>query len=119
MSSRAAGQTLDRQLLPYDVTVYLVLDDFGEIGRAYRETDEARADFKSVIEDLRTGQFSRPVRVVAFNTAEGWSRDVSEGIARELTNLNQPLPDSAQAFVDGALDDSPSIAPSDEPSSRP
>jgi hypothetical protein len=30
------------------------------------------------------GQFSNPVRVVAFNTAEGWSRDVSEEIADEL-----------------------------------
>jgi hypothetical protein len=49
MSTLAAGQTLDR--------VYLVLDDFGEIGRAYRETDEARADFKSLLEDLRAGQF--------------------------------------------------------------
>ena len=27
-----------------DGTVYLVLDDFGELGRAYRETDAAQAD---------------------------------------------------------------------------
>jgi hypothetical protein len=31
-----------------------------------------------------TGQYSRPVRVVAFNTAEQWSRDVSEDIARAV-----------------------------------
>jgi hypothetical protein len=35
--------------------------------------------------DLLTGQFSNPLRVIAFNTAEGWARDVSEGIAWEGT----------------------------------
>jgi hypothetical protein len=37
-----------------------------------------------VITDLITGQYDRPVRVVAFNTAEGWSADVSEDVAREV-----------------------------------
>jgi hypothetical protein len=32
----------------------------------------------------RTGQYSDALRVVAFNTAEGWSRDVSEDIAAEV-----------------------------------
>jgi hypothetical protein len=30
------------------------------------------------------GQYSHPVRIVAFNTAEGWSRDVTVDIADEL-----------------------------------
>ena len=34
--------------------------------------------------NLLTGQYSRPIRVVAFNIREGWSQDVSEGIAHEL-----------------------------------
>jgi hypothetical protein len=68
--------------LPDDVDVYLVLDDFGErMGRAWRETDEERVDRETVIADLLEGQYSDPVRVVAFNTAEGWSRDVSQDIA--------------------------------------
>ena len=50
-------------------------------GAAYRETDEAKCDQQSVIDDFLTGQFNNPVRVVAFNTAEGWSRDASEDIA--------------------------------------
>jgi hypothetical protein len=33
---------------------------------------------------LLEGQYSAPVRVVAFNTAEGWSRDVTKEIAAEL-----------------------------------
>ena len=68
----------------FDVTVHIVLDDFGRIGRAYRETDEAKASLGDVIDDLLTGQFNNPLRVIAFNTAEGWSRDVSEDIAWEL-----------------------------------
>jgi hypothetical protein len=65
-------------------TVYLVLNDFGRYGRAYSETSEERADLETTIADLMTGQYDRPVRVVAFNTAEGWSADVSEDIAREI-----------------------------------
>jgi hypothetical protein len=64
-----------------DVAVYLVLDDFGLLGRAYRETDEAAANLSTLIDDMMTGQFNCPVRVVAFNTAEGWSRDVSGEVA--------------------------------------
>jgi hypothetical protein len=61
-----------------DGTVYLVLDDFGELGRAYRETDAAQADPKTVVADLLSGQYRHPLRVLAFNTAEGWARDVSQ-----------------------------------------
>ena len=28
----------------FDVTVYIVLNDFGPLGRSYAETDEAEAD---------------------------------------------------------------------------
>jgi hypothetical protein len=65
----------------HDRTVYIVRDDFGEVGRAYRETDEAEADERTIIDNFLSGQYSRPVRVVAFNTDEGSSRDVSEDIA--------------------------------------
>jgi hypothetical protein len=30
------------------------------------------------------GQYSNPVRIIAFNVAEGWVRDGSEDIAREI-----------------------------------
>jgi hypothetical protein len=68
----------------HDVTVHIVLDDFGRAGRAYRETDEERADLETVIDDLLTGQFNKPLRVVAFNTSEGWARDISEDVAWEV-----------------------------------
>jgi len=68
----------------FDVDVYVVLDDFGKIGRAYREVDEEAADRETVIRNLMKGEYNDPIRVVAFNTAEGWARDVTEDIAREI-----------------------------------
>jgi hypothetical protein len=66
---------------PFDVTVHIVLNDFGPLGRAYCETDEAEADEATIVKNILSGQYSHPVRVVAFNIAEGWARDVPEDIA--------------------------------------
>jgi hypothetical protein len=85
-------------------TVYLVLNDFGRYGRAYSETSEERADLETTITDLIAAQYDRPVRVVAFNTAEGWSADVSEDIAREVVRrldlAGDELPSALESFVD-------------------
>jgi hypothetical protein len=68
-----------------DETIYIVEDDFGrKLGRVYRETDSARCDRETTLQDLSTGQYNDPVRVVAFNTGEGWARDVSHEFAEEL-----------------------------------
>jgi len=48
---------------------------------ALGETD---ADRETLVRDLMEGHFSHPVRIVVFNTAEGWSRDVTMDIADEL-----------------------------------
>jgi hypothetical protein len=68
----------------FDVTVQIVLSDFGPLGRAYVETDEDEADEATIVENILSGQNSHPLRVVAFNTAEGWARDVTEDIARAV-----------------------------------
>ena len=87
-----------------DQTVYLVVDDFGRNGRAYRETDAEAADLETVIVDLLEGQYHNPVRVVAFNTFEGWSQDVSSDIAQELRRRCdlqlRDVPSSIQDFVE-------------------
>ena len=89
-----------------DQTVYLVLDDFGRLGRAYPETDPERADLDTVISDLMSGHHD-PVRVVAFNTAERWAEDVSEDIAREIMRrldlAGDELPSSLEGFMDRHL----------------
>jgi hypothetical protein len=67
-----------------DQSVYLVMDDFGKHGRAWRETDAEQIDLETIVTDLLEGQYSNPVRVVGFNAAEGWARDVSEDVAAEI-----------------------------------
>ena len=87
----------------FDVTVYVVLNDFGKLGRAYLETNEEKADLETVFAGMLAGEFRRPVRVVAFNTAEGWSRDVSEDVAWEVlkraSSACKALPEAVHQFV--------------------
>ena len=88
-----------------DQDIYLVMDDFGgRLGLVWRETGPDSTDFEIVIRDLLDGQYSNPVRVVGFNTAEGWSRDVSEDVANELRRRCdlelRELPLNIQEFVE-------------------
>ena len=71
------------QSVPYgaDQTVYLVVEGSGPNGTV-RKTE--RADIETVIADLLSGQFHDPIEVVAFNTLEHWSDDLSKDIAREI-----------------------------------
>ena len=64
---------------------YLVLEDLGgRFGRAWRETDEDATDRETLILNLLSGEYKNPVGIVAFNSAEGWCRDVTVDIANEL-----------------------------------
>ena len=67
--------------VPYgaDQTAYLVVDRSGR-----RETEIERTDLETIMADLMSGQFNDPVRVVAFNTLEHWSEDISKQIADEI-----------------------------------
>src|SRR5580698_6794572 len=93
-------------LVPYgaDQTVYLVIDRFRGLGSVYRETEVERADLETIITDLMSGQFNDPIRVVAFNTLEHWSEDVSKDIAREIQTRcdieGEDVPESIRDFVD-------------------
>lgn len=72
--------------VPYgaDETVYLVVDSFGRQRSGYYETEVERSDLETIVEELISGQFNDPIRVVAFNTLEHWSKDVSGEIADEI-----------------------------------
>jgi len=101
---------------PDDRDVYLVLDDFGgRLGRAWRETGEDRTDRATVFMDLIDGQYSNPARVVAFNTTEGWSRDVSEEIAEEIAERcaidGFDVPLALEDFVDRHVSGRPAQLP--------
>jgi hypothetical protein len=45
---------------------------------------DCQPDLQRVVAALFSGQYRHPLRVVAFNTREGWIRDVSAEIAREV-----------------------------------
>jgi hypothetical protein len=40
-----------------------------------------------MIRNLLEGQYKNPVRIVAFNTAEGWPRDVTTDIADDTWSM--------------------------------
>lgn len=87
-----------------DRDTYFVMDDLGRLGRVWHETDPDRTEREAVIRDLLDGQYSNPVRVISFNTAEGWSRDASGEIAEALRRrceLEQREPPSS---IEGFLE---------------
>jgi hypothetical protein len=91
--------------VPYgaDQTVYLVVDSLGASGAVCRETEVERTDLEAIIRDLISGRFNDPVRVVAFNTLEHWSNDVSAEVAAEIQarcDINgEPLPEHLKDFA--------------------
>jgi hypothetical protein len=94
-----------QRVAPYgaDQTVYFVIDRFGKFSSVYRETEVERTDLETVITDLMSGQFNDPIRVVAFNTLEHWTEDVSNDIAREIQTRcdieGVAVPEHIQDFV--------------------
>ena len=86
-----------------DETAYLVVDGFSN-GTVYRETEIEKAELETVISDLLTGQYNSPLRVIAFNTLEHWSDDVSSDVAAEVQSrcdiAGVPLPEHLRDFVE-------------------
>jgi hypothetical protein len=97
---------LSPSTVPYgaDETVYIVIDHFGADG----EIKVERADFETVVSELMSGQFHDPIRVVAFNTLEHWSDDVSAEVAAEIQTRcdidREPLPEHVKDFVERQTD---------------
>ena len=93
-----------------DVTVHIVLNDFGgKFGRAFLETDEEEADEWTIVSNILNGEYSNPVRVVAFNIAEGWSRDVTDDIAQAVIERGRSenhFSKAAKEFVERTLGES-------------
>jgi hypothetical protein len=75
----------------------------GNVARRSR-TEVERADLETIIADLMSGQFNDPIRVVAFNTLEHWSEDVSRDIALEIQTRcdieGEDVPESIRDFVE-------------------
>ena len=83
-----------------ETSACLVVNDFGRRGRAYCETDVEATDLETVIQDLLDGQYWHPVRVVSFNTVEGWSRDISADVADELRRCDLQMREVPSSILD-------------------
>jgi hypothetical protein len=87
-----------------DQTVYMVKDDLGRFGAVWREADAETTGLETVITDLMAGEYANPIRVIAFNTDERWSADVSEDVAREIRRRFDmqlaDVPSGLQDFVE-------------------
>ena len=87
-----------------DRDIYLVLEDFGaRAGCAWRETDEADTDLETILQNLVSGQYAYPVRIVSFNPVEGWSRDatseVADALAQRAADTDAEVSSALQAFI--------------------
>jgi hypothetical protein len=86
-----------------DRDTYLVLEDYGHMGCSWRGTEADNADREALIRDIVEGQYRHLVRIVAFNTAKGWCRDVTMEIADELRRRYiefGEVPDSVLDFME-------------------
>lgn len=84
--------------------VYIVEHHSFEHGRIWGEVNSETPGLEPVVMDLLTGQYTDPIRVVAFNVAAGWCRDASTDIAHELRRRCdeqlRDIPFFLQDFVD-------------------
>ena len=47
----------------------MVADDFGRIGRAWREANYEGTDHETVLLDMLSDQYTCPIRIIAFSRA--------------------------------------------------
>jgi hypothetical protein len=92
--------------IPYgaDETVFVVIENSGGRGAVDREIE--RGDLETVVTDLLAGQIGDPIRVLAFNTLEHWSKDLSADVAREIEMRcdidGVPVPGHLKDFLEAA-----------------
>ncbi|MGY3468897.1 hypothetical protein ACVW0I_005768 [Bradyrhizobium sp. LM6.11] len=66
-------------------------------------TDEQDTDRDTIVRDLLSGQYTYPVRIVAFNAVEGHARDATSEIADALAKAaaeNGEITPALQAFIE-------------------
>jgi hypothetical protein len=79
----------------------------GRRERYFAERDAARTNRHDTLADIVSGQIERVRRVLSFNPAEGWARDVSEDIAHDALRAaledRQGVPDHLMDFLEEHL----------------
>ena len=83
------GQDVSLVPLNEDNDVYMVLDELLTFGRVWREASEEAANEQTVLNLIADGEFRRPVRVIVFNSAEGWCRDETAALGLKLLEMSR------------------------------
>jgi len=86
--------------------LHFVLCDFGRLGKAFVETDPARADREAVVEDILSGELSEPLRVIALLPDGTWhdvSAEVGLAVVKRATVAGDTLTEGARHFVNAHL----------------
>jgi hypothetical protein len=80
------GRSWTPSIVPngHDQTLYIVVNNYGKLCPAFAKNDVSEADLETTINDLMSGQYCDPLRLVSFNTSEHWAEDASEDVAREI-----------------------------------
>lgn len=81
--------------------LYFVEIDLGKLGNVFVEIDRLTNSRASIISNIVSGEWQRPLRILEITEDEGRCRDVSEDIAREICDRvvdGDPMP------VGGAFD---------------
>ena len=64
--------------------------------------DYEATDLETVMQDLLSSEYSNPIRVIAFNTSERWSEDVSPANCADAAIYMRELPTAISDFVERA-----------------
>jgi hypothetical protein len=70
---------------PLDATLHMIIARHRN-GAFAAEREVNDLDLETTIADIMSGQVEDVERVIAFNPAEAWSREVTEDIAIEIAN---------------------------------
>lgn len=84
--------------------LYFVECDFGKLGHAFIECDRDENSRRQIIDDIKSGEISRPIRVLEIFEDENSCRDVTSDIAwsvcHELTRDAEGLPSHLVDFIE-------------------
>lgn len=87
MNRQTRPSQLTGTALAHDAEVFLIEADVIRDGKRepyFAERDSAQTGRADTIADIVAGQVENVRRVYCFNPFEGWSRDVSEDMARDV-----------------------------------
>jgi hypothetical protein len=92
-----------RAIAARDVIHFIALCAHQGLGYFPERSLEDSCSKETLIEHILSGELHRPMKIFSFNVIEGWSRDVTEDIAREVAgrlDVNDMIPETLIDFIE-------------------